>query len=311
MQKPIQDCVIIGSGPAGYTAAIYAARANLRPIILQGIQPGGQLTITTEVENYPSYPNAIMGPELMDRFEQQARNLGTEVIFTTVTAVDFSHYPYTLTLDGTQTLQTRGLIIATGASAKWLGVEGEQRLNGKGVSACAVCDGFFFRGKEVVIVGAGDTACEEAVYLSNICTKVHMLIRSSKMRASKAMQDKVRKTANIQCYFNTQTREILGDTKVEAVRVYSADSKEEFSLKVDGFFVAIGHTPNSGIFTPAIKTDEAGYIITEAGTSKTNISGVFAAGDVQDKTYRQAITAAGSGCMAALELERFLQYGAE
>lgn len=311
MQKPIQDCVIIGSGPAGYTAAIYAARANLKPIILQGLQPGGQLTITTEVENFPSYPKAIMGPELMDKFEEQARNLGTEIIFTTVTAVDFSSYPYTLILDGTQTLQTRGLIIATGASAKWLGVEGEARLNGKGVSACAVCDGFFFRGKEVAIVGGGDTACEEAVYLSKICSKVHMIIRADKMRASKAMQEKVQKTANIHCYFSTETREIQGANKVESLRLYSSKTGEEFTLKVEGFFVAIGHTPNSAIFAHALKTDSAGYILTEAGSSKTNLPGVFAAGDVQDKIYRQAITAAGSGCMAALDLERFLQYGAE
>lgn len=311
MQKPIQDCVIIGSGPAGYTAAIYAARANLKPIILQGLQPGGQLTITTEVENFPSYPKAIMGPELMDKFEEQARNLGTEIIFTTVTAVDFSSYPYTLTLDGAQTLQTRGLIIATGASAKWLGVEGEARLNGKGVSACAVCDGFFFRGKEVAIVGGGDTACEEAVYLSKICSKVHMIIRAEKMRASKAMQEKVHKTANIHCYFSTETREIQGASKVESLRLYSAKTGKEFTLKVEVFFVAIGHTPNSAIFAHALKTDSAGYILTEAGSSKTNLPGVFAAGDVQDKIYRQAITAAGSGCMAALDLERFLQYGAE
>lgn len=311
MQKPIQDCVIIGSGPAGYTAAIYAARANLKPIILQGLQPGGQLTITTEVENFPSYPQAIMGPELMDKFEEQARNLGTEIIFTTVTAVDFSSYPYTLTLDGAQTLQTRGLIIATGASAKWLGVEGETRLNGKGVSACAVCDGFFFRGKEVAIVGGGDTACEEAVYLSKICSNVHMIIRADKMRASKAMQEKVQKTENIQCYFSTETREIQGANKVESLRLYSSKTGKEFTLKVEGFFVAIGHTPNSAIFAHALKTDSAGYILTEAGSSKTNLPGVFAAGDVQDKIYRQAITAAGSGCMAALDLERFLQYGAE
>lgn len=309
MKKPIQDCVIIGSGPAGYTAAIYAARANLRPIVLQGIQPGGQLTITTEVENFPSYPEFIMGPELMERFEKQAHNLGVEIIFSTVTAVDFNNHPYTLTLDSAQTLQTKALIIATGASAKWLGVTGEERLNGKGVSACAVCDGFFFKNKEVAIVGGGDTACEEALYLSKICTKVHMIIRGSQMRASKIMQDKVMQSANIQCYFNTQTREILGETKVEQVLLYSTDKNEEFFIKVDGFFVAIGHTPNSGIFTPAIKTDEIGYIITEPGTSKTNIPGVFAAGDVQDKTYRQAITAAGSGCIAALDLERFLQYG--
>lgn len=311
MQKSIQDCVIIGSGPAGYTAAIYAARANLKPIMLQGMQPGGQLTITTEVENYPSYPTAIMGPELMERFEQQARNLGTEIIFTTVTAVDFQNYPYTLTLDGAQTLQTRGLIIATGASAKWLGIEGEARLNGKGVSACAVCDGFFFRGKEVAIVGGGDTACEEALYLAKICTKVHMLIRGEKMRASKAMQDKVAKTTNIHCYFSTQTLEIQGTNKLESVKLYSNATQQEFTLKIEGFFVAIGHTPNSAIFTPAIQTDAAGYIVTEAGSSRTNLPGVFAAGDVQDRIYRQAITAAGSGCMAALDLERFLEYGTE
>lgn len=310
MQKSIQDCVIIGSGPAGYTAAIYAARANLKPILIQGMQPGGQLTITTEVENYPGFPDPILGPALMEQFEAQARNVGAEIVFGTVTEVELSTRPFTVHIDGEKILQTRGLIVATGASAKWLGLESEARLNGKGVSACAVCDGFFFRGKEVAIVGGGDTACEEALYLSKICTKVHMIVRNTQLRASKAMQKKLFDTKNIQVYFSTTTQEILGQDAVESVRLHDGAADRVFTLPIQGFFVAIGHTPNSSLFRGMLDMDDAGYIRTQPGSSKTNIPGVFAAGDIQDKIYRQAITSAGSGCMAALDLERFLQHEA-
>jgi thioredoxin reductase (NADPH) len=299
-------CLIIGSGPAGYTAAIYAARANLKPVLYQGIQPGGQLTITTEVENYPGYADGIQGPEMMVHFEKQAVRMGADVRYGLATKVDFNSYPHKVWIDDEKLIEADSVIICTGASAKWLGLESEQRLNGYGVSACAVCDGFFFRGKEVAIVGAGDTAAEEALYLSNLCTTVHMLIRKDAMRASKVMQDRVMKTANIKIYFNTETVEILGDTKVNGMKVKNNKSGEESIIPVQGFFVAIGHEPNSGIFKEFLDMDEAGYIKTIPGTSKTNIEGVFAAGDVQDKIYRQAVTAAGSGCMAALDAERYL-----
>jgi len=306
METEKVHCLIIGSGPAGYTAAIYAARANLKPVLYQGIQPGGQLTITTEVENYPGYPDGIQGPEMMVHFEKQAARMGADIRYGLATKVDFSSTPHKVWIDDEKLIEADAVIISTGASAKWLGLESEQRLNGYGVSACAVCDGFFFRGKEVAIVGAGDTAAEEALYLSKLCTKVHMLVRRDAMRASKVMQERVLKTANIEVYWNTDTLEIVGEKKVEAMRIRNNKTGEEQTVPVGGFFVAIGHQPNSDIFKGFINMDEAGYILTTPGTSKTNIEGVFAAGDVQDKHYRQAVTAAGSGCMAALDAERYL-----
>ena len=300
------NLLIIGSGPAGYTAAIYASRANLNPVLYQGIQPGGQLTITTDVENYPGFPEGIQGPELMVHFEHQAKRMGADIRYGLATKVDFSSQPYKVQIDEEKWIEANAVIISTGASAKWLNIESEQRLNGYGVSACAVCDGFFFRGKEVAIVGAGDTAAEEALYLSKLCTNVHMFIRRDEMRASKIMQERVANTPNIKIYWNTDTDEILGEKSVEAVRIKNNKTGEKQEIPIKGFFVAIGHSPNSEIFKGIINMDEAGYIKTIAGTSKTNIEGVFAAGDVQDKIYRQAVTAAGSGCMAALDAERYL-----
>lgn len=298
--------LIIGSGPAGYTAAIYASRANLKPVLYQGIQPGGQLTITTEVENYPGYADGVQGPEMMVDFEKQAKRMGTDIRYGLATKVDFSAQPLKVEIDEEKWIEADSVIIATGASAKWLGLESEQRLNGYGVSACAVCDGFFFRGKEVAIVGAGDTAAEEALYLSKLCTTVHMIIRKEQMRASKVMQYRVLNAPNIKVYWNTETDEIIGDKTVSAVRIKNNKTGEKREIPVNGFFVAIGHQPNSNIFKPFIDMDEAGYIKTIPGTSKTNVEGVFASGDVQDKIYRQAVTAAGSGCMAALDAERYL-----
>jgi thioredoxin reductase (NADPH) len=298
--------LIIGSGPAGYTAAIYAARANMKPVLYQGIQPGGQLTITTEVENYPGYPDGIQGPEMMVHFEAQAKRMGADIRYGMASKVDFSKRPFLVEIDEEKWIAADTVIISTGASAKWLGLESEQRLNGFGVSACAVCDGFFFRGKEVAIVGAGDTAAEEAVYLSKLCTTVHMFVRKEQMRASKVMQDRVLNTPNIKVYWNTDTDEILGAQKVEAVRIKNNVTGDTQEIPISGFFVAIGHEPNSKIFKDYINMDETGYITTIPGTTKTNVPGVFAAGDVQDKNYRQAVTAAGSGCMAALDAERYL-----
>jgi len=298
--------LIIGSGPAGYTAAIYASRAGIKPILYQGIQPGGQLTITTEVENYPGYPEGIQGPEMMIHFEKQAARMGADIRYGLVTKVDFTKQPYTVEIDEEHTIEADAVIICTGASAKWLGIESEQRLNGFGVSACAVCDGFFFKGKEVAIVGAGDTAAEEALYLSKLCSTVHMIVRSSTMRASKVMQDRVLKTENIKVYWNSNTDEILGEQKVNGVRIHNTLTNEKIEVPISGFFVAIGHKPNSDLFKGFLDIDEAGYIKTIAGSTKTNIEGVFAAGDVQDKIYRQAVTSAGSGCMAALDAERYL-----
>lgn len=300
------NCLIIGSGPAGYTAAIYAARANLKPVLYQGIQPGGQLTITTDVENYPGFPEGVQGPELMIHFEKQAQRMGADLRYGLASKVDFSAKPYKVWIDDEKILEANSIIIATGASAKWLGLESEQRLNGYGVSACAVCDGFFFRGKEVAIVGAGDTAAEEALYLSKLCTTVHMFIRKDEMRASKIMQDRVKNTGNIKIYWNTETDEVLGEKTVDGVRVKNNKTGEQTTIPIKGFFVAIGHEPNSQPFKDWLDMDEAGYIKTIAGTSNTNKEGVFAAGDVQDKIYRQAVTAAGSGCMAALDAERYL-----
>jgi len=298
--------LIIGSGPAGYTAAIYAARANMKPVLYQGIQPGGQLTITTEVENYPGYPEGIQGPEMMIHFEKQAARMGADIRYGLATKADFSQQPYKVWIDDEKLIEADAVIICTGASAKWLGLPSEQRLNGFGVSACAVCDGFFFKGKEVAIVGAGDTAAEEALYLSKLCTTVHMIVRRDAMRASKVMQERVLNTANIKIYWNSETDEILGEHKTEAVRIKNTQTGEKVEVPISGFFVAIGHQPNSDIFKGWIDMDETGYIQTIPGTSKTNLEGVFAAGDVQDKNYRQAVTAAGSGCMAALDAERYL-----
>ena len=301
-------CLIIGSGPAGYTAAIYAARANMKPVLYQGIQPGGQLTITTEVENYPGYADGVQGPDMMVHFEKQAIRMGADIRFGLATRVDFSKQPYKVWIDEEKELEADVVLIATGASARWLGLESEQRLNGSGVSACAVCDGTFFKGKEVAIVGAGDTACEEALYLSKLCSTVHMIVRKGEdgMKASMVMQDRVKATANIKIYWNSDTEEIIGQFKTEAVRIKNNKTGVTQTIPVSGFFVAIGHDPNSAIFKDWIDMDEAGYIKTIPGTSRTNLEGVFAAGDVQDKIYRQAVTAAGSGCMAALDAERYL-----
>ncbi len=300
------ECLIIGSGPAGYTAAIYAARADMKPVMYEGLQPGGQLTITTEVENYPGYPDGIQGPEMMELFKKQAERLGTDIRYGMATSVDFSGYPHKVTIDESHEIEAEVVIIATGASAKWLGIPSEQRLNGSGVSACAVCDGFFYRGKDVAIVGAGDTAAEEASYLSKICTKVYMIVRRGEMRASKAMQHRVENTPNIEILYHSETDEVLGENGVDGVRVVNNQTGERREIAISGFFVAIGHTPNTEIFKNYLDMDEQGYLITKAGSSKTNIKGVFACGDAQDKIYRQAVTAAGSGCMAALDAERFL-----
>jgi len=299
-------CLILGSGPAGYTAAIYASRAGLNPVLYQGVQPGGQLTITTEVENYPGYPDGIQGPDMMVNFENQAKRMGADIRYGLATKVDFSTRPLKVEIDEEKWIETDALIISTGASAKWLGIESEQRLNGYGVSACAVCDGFFFKGKEVAIVGAGDTAAEEALYLSKICSQVHMIVRRHEMRASKVMQDRVINTKNIKIYWNSETDEIIGDKKVEGMRIKNNKTGEKQEIAVQAFFVAIGHKPNSDIFKGWLDMDEAGYIKTVPGSSKTNVEAVFASGDVQDKIYRQAVTAAGSGCMAALDAERYL-----
>jgi thioredoxin reductase (NADPH) len=298
----------VGSGPAGYTAAIYAARAGMNPVLYQGVQPGGQLTITTDVENYPGYPDGIMGPEMMQHFEKQAARMGADIRWGTVTKIDTSAMPYKVEIDEETWLEADAIILSTGASAKWLGIESEQRLNGSGVSACAVCDGFFFKNKPVGIVGAGDTACEEAMYLSKICSEVHMVVRKGdgQMRASLVMQERVKANPKIKIYWNSETDEILGDKKVSGVRIKNNITNETQEITLDAYFSAIGHKPNSDLVKEVIDMDETGYIITTPGTSKTNIEGIFACGDVQDKNYRQAVTAAGSGCMAALDAERYL-----
>ncbi len=306
METEKVSILIIGSGPAGYTAAIYAARANMKPLLYQGIQPGGQLTITTEVENYPGFPDGIQGPDMMVNFEKQATRMGADIRYGLATKVEFSGDVKKVWIDDEKIIEADAVIISTGASAKWLGIPSEERLNGFGVSACAVCDGFFFKGKEVAIIGAGDTAAEEAHYLSKMCLTVHMIVRKEQMRASKVMQDRVLNTSNIKVYFNTETDEILGEKTVQAVRVKNNKTNELQEIPVSAFFVAIGHKPNSDIFKDYLNMDETGYILTQPGTTKTNVEGVFAAGDVQDKNYRQAVTAAGSGCMAALDAERYL-----
>ena len=306
MAKESTKCLIIGSGPAGYTAAIYASRAGLSPILYQGDQPGGQLTITTDVENYPGYPDGVMGPQMMTDFQKQAKRFGADIRFGLVTKVDFSGEKHIVYVDNGDEIEAETVIVSTGASAKWLGLESEQRLNSKGVSACAVCDGFFFRGQEVVVVGGGDTAAEEASYLAKLCKKVYLLVRRDEMRASNIMQQRVLKAENVEILWNTETEEVLGEEAVEGVRVVNRVTGEKKELNVTGFFVAIGHKPNTDIFKGWLDMDESGYIITEKGTTKTNIEGVFASGDAQDNVYRQAVTAAGTGCMAALEAERYL-----
>ncbi len=300
-------CLIIGSGPAGYTAAIYAARADMKPVLYTGMLAGGQLTQTTDVDNFPGYPNGVMGPEMMEDLRKQAERFGTDIRFGYVSSVDFSSMPHKVVVDESKTILCDTVIISTGASAKWLGLESEQKYNGFGVSACAVCDGFFFRGQDVAIVGAGDTAAEEATYLAKLCKKVYMLVRRDEFRASKAMVHRVQHTKNIEIIYNTETTEIIGnETGVTGVRVLNNKTQEEKVLDVTGFFVAIGHTPNTEIFKGWIKMDETGYIITHPDSTQTNVEGVFACGDAQDHIYRQAITAAGTGCMAALEAERYL-----
>jgi thioredoxin reductase (NADPH) len=301
-----QKCVIIGSGPAGYTAAIYAARAGLNPVLFTGKEPGGQLMITTDVDNFPGYPAGRMGPEMMEDFRKQAERFGTEIRYELITEVDFTGPVHTLTTESGKNIEANTVIISTGATAKWLGLDSEKRLMNKGVSACAVCDGFFFRGMDVAVVGAGDTAAEEASYLAKLCPKVHLIVRRNEMRASKIMQERVKNTPNIVIHWNTETVEILGENETEAVRVKNNVNGLEEVIPVKGFFVAIGHTPNTDIFKPFIDMDEQGYIITEKGSSRTNVEGVFCSGDAQDKIYRQAVTAAGSGCMAALDAERWL-----
>jgi thioredoxin reductase (NADPH) len=300
-------CLIIGSGPAGYTAAIYAARADLKPVMYQGMQPGGQLTITTEVENFPGYPKGITGPEMMEEFKQQAERFGTDIRFGVVTSVDLSQRPFIVNADDGKTLSAETLIIATGASAKWLGLESEQKFMGQGVSGCATCDGFFYRGQDVAIVGGGDTAAEEATYLAKLCKKVYMIHRRNELRASKAMQHKVLNTANIEMVWDSIPEEVLGDQSgVTGVRVRNVKTGESRDLATTGFFVAIGHKPNTDIFAGQLALDDQNYIKTKPGTTTTSVEGVFACGDVQDHYYRQAITAAGTGCMAAIEAERFL-----
>ncbi len=299
-------CLIIGSGPAGYTAAIYAARADMHPVMYQGLQPGGQLTITTEVENYPGYPDGVKGPEMMVDFQKQAERFGTDVRYGLATEVDFKGPKHIVTIDGNKKVSADAVIISTGASAKWLGIESEQRLNGFGVSACAVCDGFFFKGQEVAIVGGGDTAAEEASYLAKLCKKVTMIVRRDELRASKAMQHRVMNTPNIEILWNTETVEVLGKNAVEGVRLLNNLTGEEHDIAVTGFFVAIGHKPNTDIFKGWLDMDDVGYLKIKPGTTHTNIPGVFASGDAADKVYRQAVTAAGTGCMAALDAERYL-----
>jgi thioredoxin reductase (NADPH) len=301
------EILILGSGPAGYTAAIYASRAGLKPVMYQGMQPGGQLTITNDVENFPGYPDGIQGPEMMEDLRKQAERFGLDNRYGMATAVDFSTpLAHKVIVDENHEITAKAVIISTGASAKWLGIPSETRLNGSGVSACAVCDGFFYRGKDVAIVGAGDTACEEAHYLSKMCRKVTMLVRKSEFRASVIMEQRVKNTANIEILFDTETDEILGQNGVEAVRVKNNKTGETKEIAIEGFFVAIGHQPNTGIFKDYLQLDEAGYIIIEKGSTLTNVEGVFASGDAQDKIYRQAVTAAGTGCMAALDAERYL-----
>ena len=306
MTKEDVKVLIIGSGPAGYTAAIYAARAGLKPVLYTGGEPGGQLTTTNEVENFPGYPEGINGPQMMMDLQKQAERFETDVRYGLATAVDFSGYPHKVIVDDKHEISAEAVIISTGASAQYLGLESEQRLNGKGVSACAVCDGFFYKGLDVAVVGGGDTAAEEATYLANLCPKVYLLVRRDEMRASKIMQKRVLNTPNIEVLWNSQTEEVLGQDEVTGIKVKNSKTGETSEVKVQGFFVAIGHKPNTDIFKEYLETDEAGYLKVQPGSSKTNIEGVFVAGDAADKVYRQAVTAAGTGCMGALDAERFL-----
>lgn len=300
-------CLIIGSGPAGYTAAIYASRANLAPVLYTGKAPGGQLMITTDVENFPGYPEGIMGPQMMEDFRKQAERFGTDIRYSLITKVDLTGPIHKAYADNGDEVHADSIIISTGADAKWLGLESEKRLSNKGVSACAVCDGFFFRGQEVAIVGGGDSAAEEASYLAKMCPKVHMIVRRDELRASKIMQERVINNPNIIIHWNTETEEILGTDEVEGVRLRNNQTNEVIEIPVKGFFVAIGHKPNTEIFQDWLTLDDHKYIVTEPGTTRTNIEGVFASGDAQDRIYRQAITAAGTGCMAALDAEKYLE----
>ena len=306
MKNDIIDLLIIGSGPAGYTAAIYASRAGLNPILYQGKEPGGQLTITSDVENYPGYPNGIQGPEMMLDFQKQAERFGTIVKGGFIKSVDFSKYPFKIIDDNNKTLIVNSVIISTGASAKWLGLESEKKFNGNGVSACAVCDGFFFKDQIVAVVGGGDTAAEESLYLSKITKKVFLIVRRNELRASKIMQKRVFDNENIEIIWNSEVKDVLGDDKVDSVLVLNNSNNTTSKLNISGLFIAIGHKPNTDIFKNYIDLDDNGYILTKPGTTQTNIKGVFATGDAQDKIYRQAVTAAGSGCMGALEAEKFL-----
>ncbi len=301
--------LIVGSGPAGYTAAIYTARANLSPVLYEGLQPGGQLTTTTEVENFPGYPEGVTGPDMMEDLKKQAERFGTDIRFGLATETDLSQRPFKVTIDGSKVIEAEALIIATGATAKYLGLPDEKKYAGSGVSACATCDGFFYRGKDVAVVGGGDTAAEEALYLAGLAKKVYMIVRRDELRASKVMQERVANAENIEVLWKHQTKGLFGDGVVEGallVKNQGTPEEEEVKIAIDGFFLGIGHKPNSDIFESFIETDEVGYINTIAGTSKTNVPGVFACGDVQDSIYRQAVTAAGSGCMAAIDTERFL-----
>jgi len=299
-------CLIIGSGPAGYTAAIYAARANLKPVMFTGIEPGGQLMITTEVENYPGYPQGVQGPQMMEDFKIQAERFGTDVRFAVISKVDFTGPVHKVWTDSGEEIEADAVIISTGASAKWLGLDSEKRLTNKGVSACAVCDGFFFRNLDVAVVGAGDTAAEEALYLSKLCPTVHLIVRRDEMRASKIMQERVLHAKNIIVHWNSETVEIIGDNEVQGARIRNKESGETSTIPIKGFFVAIGHQPNTDIFKGWLDMDDSGYLIPLPGSSKTKIPGVFVSGDAADKVYRQAVTAAGTGCMAALDAERYL-----
>lgn len=304
--QKIHNCLIIGSGPAGYTAAIYASRANLQPILYTGPQPGGQLTITNDVENYPGYPTGIMGPQMMEDFRMQAERFGTEIKYEMISSVDFTGPVHKAVTESGEEILAHTVIIATGASAKWLGLESEMRLNNKGVSACAVCDGFFFRGQEVIVVGGGDTAAEEATYLTKMCKHVHLLVRRDEMRASKIMQERVEKATNLTVHWNTETLEVLGEDHVTGARVKNRITGEESIIPGAAFFVAIGHQPNTGIFQGILDMNESGYLHVTPGRTYTNVPGVFAVGDAADHVYRQAVTAAGSGCMGALDAERYL-----
>ncbi len=302
----IHNCIIVGSGPSGYTAAIYASRANLNPILYTGKEPGGQLMITNDVENFPGYPDGIVGPALMEDLKKQAERFGTQVFYNLIEKVDFTGPIHKVWTDTGEELHAHTIIISTGASAKWLGLDSEKRLNSKGVSACAVCDGFFYRGLDVAVVGGGDTAAEEATYLSKLCAHVHLIVRKDEMRASKIMQERVKNTKNITIHWNSETQEILGADEVEAVLIKNRITNEVQNVAIKGFFVAIGHQPNTQIFSGWLDMDEVGYIKTVPGTTHTKVHGIFASGDAQDKVYRQAVTAAGTGCMAALDAERYL-----